>query len=502
MKISYKKIYRSGQALLLVTAGLFSCQSELLEPTPQTSYPSSAVYDTPQRIEQQVNGLYDAVKDGNFLGSRYLIYNDIRAEEFLNRLTNGVTGLQTWNHTLVESSNEVNNLWLAAYQAINAVNIFLDGMELNKGKLVGPVFADDYATTTGLRYQAEARFLRGITYYYLLQLYAKPYVNGNGNNPGVPLRLNAERGFEGNDLARASVAEVYTQILEDLNFAEANLLANNAATGVAFPASNVTRAHRNAAIAFKTRVYLTMGRWSDVVTEANKLVPASSPFVAASGVPHALSATIGAVFAPPQTTTESILSFPFTTLDAPGTQNQLGYYYLQPVTGKGNGEYYLNPSGIIGNASWKVSDARRAFNVVSSSNQYLNKYPTGSPYTDNSPVIRYAEVLLNLAEANVRASNIVNARSVALLNAVRGRSDATTVFTEAQFTSPAELISAILTERRIEFLGEGLRSSDLMRLNLPIPGKGGISVVNPTDPNYVWPMPSSELNVNTALVRN
>jgi starch-binding outer membrane protein, SusD/RagB family len=102
-----KKIFHNKISSLLfsitMVGALFSCQTELLDPTPETSYPTDAVFNTPQRVEQQVNGLYDAVKDGNFLGSRFLIYSDIRGEEFMNRLTNGVTGLQTWNHTLVES---------------------------------------------------------------------------------------------------------------------------------------------------------------------------------------------------------------------------------------------------------------------------------------------------------------------------------------------------------------------------------------------------------------
>ena len=42
-----------------------------------------------------------------------------------------------------------------------------------------------------------------------------------------------------------------------------------------------------------------MGRYADVITEANKLVPATAPFVAPTGVPNALNASIAAVFAAP-----------------------------------------------------------------------------------------------------------------------------------------------------------------------------------------------------------
>ena len=190
---------------------------------------------------------------------------------------------------------------------------------------------------------------------------------------------------------------------------------------------------------------------------------------------------------------------PFSTNDAPGTQKQLGYYYL-PASGGGNGEYYLNAgaTGILNNTSWKATDARKAMTVVSSGQTYLTKFSGPSPYTDKVPVIRYAEVLLNLAEARARVNGL-DAQAVALVNAVRKRSDATTTIAPA---TAAELLSAILLERRIEFLGEGLRSIDLLRLNQTIPGKGIVGSVAPSDIKYIWPIPSSELNANALMTRN
>lgn len=497
MKKINQKLIINLSVFLIFIGGLFSCQTDLLDPIPQTSYSDKVVFDTPTRVAQQVNGVYRAVKNGNFLGGRYFIYNDIRAEEFINRLTNGVTGLQTWNHTLVESTNEVNNLWGAAYAAINQINVFLAGMEANADKFVPPTFPANFAATAN-QYVAEARFLRALSYHALLQLYARPYIDGNGSKLGLPLRLTAETSSSNNDLARSTVGQVYDQILVDLNFAEQNLplTYGNAAL-------NVTRAHRNTVIAYKTRVFLTMGRYADVITEANKIVSASAPFTATTGVAHALQASFASVWAPPQTTNESIFSMPFTTLDPPGGQNQLGYYYL-PTTLGGNGEYRLNTAAgsIVANSGWLPTDSRRAQVVTSGGLQYLAKYPTGTTYTDNAPIIRYAEVLLNLAEALVRSNNTVDTRAVALLNAVRGRSDATTVFTVLSFPTANDLANAILTERRIEFLGEGLRSMDCMRLNQPIPGKATIAAVPPSDPNYVWPIPQNELAVNTLMERN
>ena len=63
-----------------------------------------------------------------------------------------------------------------------------------------------------------------------------------------------------------------------------------------------------------------MGRYADVVTEANKIVSATAPFASAIGVKHTLAPTASEVFKTPYTHVERIFSFPFTDLDLPGTQ--------------------------------------------------------------------------------------------------------------------------------------------------------------------------------------
>jgi hypothetical protein len=65
-----------------------------------------------------------------------------------------------------------------------------------------------------------------------------------------------------------------------------------------------------------------------------------------------------------------------------------------------------------------------------------------------------------------------------------------------------DAIDAILLERRIEFLGEGIRNIDLMRLNATIPGKGSVPAIAPTNVQYIWPIPSTELATNTLMTRN
>ena len=498
--LNLKKTAAAVSTLLLAFGG-FSCQEKALEPTSQIQFSNQVVFSNPTRIALQVNGLYSYVKVGTFLGGRVQVFGDIRANDFLNRSTNLVTGTAVWNHTITETSqNDVVNTWGAGYAAINQVNVFLAGLDANSASYVAPTFPSNFAATA-LAYQGEARFLRALCYYTLLQFYARPYIESTGTKPGLPLRLQAETGSTGNDLARSTVDDVYKQIIADLNFAEQNLPLTYGATAF----NNITRAHRNTAIALKTRVYLTMGRYADVITEANKIVPSAAPFVASSGVAHALNSSVTGVFAVPQETAESILSFPFTAQDTPGTQNQLAFYYLPASLGGSSGEYSLNTGtgGILSDPGFGAADARRTgLTARSGTETFLTKYPTGTPYTDKAPVIRYAEVLLSLAEARVRSTNSIDAQALALLNAVRGRSNPAGVYTATSFGSASAMADAILLERRIEFLGEGLRNTDLLRLDATIPGKGTIGPVEPGNTLYVWPIPSTELLTNSLVIRN
>ena len=103
--------------------------------------------------------------------------------------------------------------------------------------------------------------------------------------------------------------------------------------------------YKNTAIAAQTKVYLSMGKYPQVIIEANKIVPASAPFVAPTGVKNALVADVTSVFKAPFTSVESILSMPFSNTDRPGTS--LGNAYLPDganATGlgkSGTGDFYL-----------------------------------------------------------------------------------------------------------------------------------------------------------------
>ena len=470
---------------ILMIGGVFAaCQKERLEPIPQTSLSDAVAFTTPERALQQVNGLYSSLKAGNFYAGRYQVYQDVRGEEFINLTNNGVTGFLTWNFTQTPTTNEVQNFWAAAYATINRANVVMEGLGTS------PI-----ADNIRRQYIAEAKLIRALSYFSLMQLYARPYTEAGGTaKPGVPLRLKGLTSSGNNNLARNTVGEVYDQIIKDLNEAETDLPLTYTTADL-----NTTRAQRNTAVALKTRVYLSMGRYASVITEGNKIVPATAPFQAATGVANRLNPSISTTFTT-YTSAESIFSLPYTALDLPGTQNSLNSYYNPGPNG--NGDYALNTTGngIVANTEWKATDARRAFNITQTGQTYLRKWPKNAGTDpDWVPVIRYAEVMLNVAEAEARQGSGVNARALALVNAVRQRSDATTTLAPA---TQADLINAVLIERRIELLGEGFRTSDVTRTGANFASKGSVGAYGPSSNLYIWPISNAEMITNKEIKQN
>lgn len=490
MKLFHKKTYTLKIAAAAIIAipivgSISSCKKEFLENAPELTLPEQDAFANPTRILGQVNGLYVSAKNGSLFGGRYLIYNDIRAEEFVNRTNNSVTGYDVYQGTNNNTNTYVSSFYSQAYLTINRTNLFLKGLADNPNVLSAALNAN---------YAGEAKFVRALNYFALVQIFAKPYVSDNGASRGLPLRLQPETSLANNPLKSSTVAAVYAQILKDLDEAEVGLPDTYGT-----PLLRTTRAHKNTAIALKTRVYLAMGNYAKVLEEGNKIVPLTAPFQNTARTAHALQANIVSVFSAPFTTSESIFSFPMADTNAPGTQNQLGYYYSW--AGNGNLEFSLNKTGagIYVDPAWPATDARKSALTENATisgvlHSYPIKYGAVSPFIDFVPMIRYAEILLNVAEAEALTTGGNLIRSRALLQAVRTRSDASYVF--GALPTSADLVGAILKERRIELLAEGFRYNDLARKAAPLPSFGAGSNIPVTDQRYTFPIPIGELNTN------
>lgn len=189
---------------------------------------------------------------------------------------------------------------------------------------------------------------------------------------------------------------------------------------------------------------------------------------------------------------------PMTAANPPSGTALANIYYTAP-------DFVLNSDtkGIIADTEWKSTDARRSFVTYNGTLglYLLSKYAKTNPAIDYIPVIRYAEVLLNYAEAEARAGSL--SKATALLETVRKRSDPSYTFPPSSLAQ-GEILNTIRIERRIELLGEGFRATDILRDLLTFPTKPSLSSltpreVKPTDDGYIFPIPNTEILTNKAI---
>lgn len=473
---------------LLFLLAMTACQSDFLDTVPKTSVAEETAYSTPGKIVAQVNNLYGQIQNASFYGGRFIIFNEQRADEFGQNDGNAATGSAVWNQNVSSTNDFVNKVWSVGYTAINASNILIS--KLNTTTVVSETLAKNYT--------AEAKFIRAFCYFSLIQTYSKPY-NLDKNGLGLPLRLTPITSSGYNDLARSSIDAIYTQILKDLDEAEKDLPESYTTALL-----NVSRANKSTAIALKTRVYLVQGDYQKAIAESQKIVSSSAPFQYTAGnLTHKLESNFTTIFGGSYTGSEAVFSIPFANsiTETPASQSALAFNYLgQPIL-------FLTTAGISSDPALNSSsDTRSSLIATNTAKQkVLKKFSiTTAPFRDYVPVIRYAEILLNYAEAAANTDDLNTA--TALLKAVRNRSDPSYVFSDTDIDTKTALLNTIMTERRIELLGEGFRLMDLQRKLQTLPSKigsiGTAPLVLITSSNYIWPIPSGEISTNKLMVPN
>jgi hypothetical protein len=143
---------------------------------------------------------------------------------------------------------------------------------------------------------------------------------------------------------------------------------------------------------------------------------------------------------------------------------------------------------------------------------YVQKYwdrarePTGGGSKNDFQVIRYAEVLLNYAEALNESGNTSGALQYINMVRKRARFNGTTylnILPDLVGLSAQQCRDALLRERAMEFVAEGHRWFDLVRsrkLAEAVPAaKPGVT---PQDKHYLFPIPQREIDVNPNLKQN
>jgi len=525
----------SSFAAVLMTA---SCK-KYTDLNPINTPAQSVVFSTPAYVELAAVGVYNSASVGKYnggagrgypFGAASIEQSEMRGEDMVNL----ATFYQLTYETLIDPTTANNlNMWGNLYTLVNEANIFIAGVQ--KAGSTGVISA-----TAAIQYEAEARFLRALAHHELVIDFCRPYVDGKGTAVGIPYRTVAitDPSQVSTELkvGRGTVADDYTKILADLDFAEANLPATSSV-------NSVTRATKGAAIALKTRVKLHMEDFAGVITEGAKLGASANaaPFTSPIGG-YALTASPDGPFVNNKST-ESIFSIENSAAANGGVNGALPNMF-GPATIVGQTTTYgaralvATSPNLYSASFWVTGDTRRTLLQVQAATTgakyfYNYKYRDPTNATDYAPMIRYAEVLLNVAEAYARTTAL-SPNALALLNAVRNRAvPVASQYTIASFATGDALTQAILNERRIEFAGEGRRWPDITRLAKSafavagggIPAKSLVTdlkgdgsqystalprPVTPTskaaipytDFHYIWPLPVDEVTRNANIAQN
>ncbi|MFC7667893.1 RagB/SusD family nutrient uptake outer membrane protein [Hymenobacter humi] len=433
---------------------------KLVNVEPQNSISSDKGFTTKEDAAAGLLGAYDATQSSDYYGLAFptmadLISGDVRhVGTFVT--TYGVIGA---NQTLPDNI-QVGNTWNSIYLAIGRANYLIKESE----KINDPAFPK-------LTTQGEARALRALHYMNLIGLWGgTPQGYGYAGGLGVPLRLlpTTAIGPETEAIGRASEADVAAAIREDLDFAIANL-----PTG-----AGGNRVTKNAALALRARFELRERKYADALKFAQQ-VPAIPNF--------ATSANTGT------TAPDAIWQLFFSNTD----QSQYAFYwYPSPSRNE------FDPGSSIA-AAHPAGDKRLPINVVSASTAVT---VAGSPYTlaagttqkyyrtstrdDRFNMVRYAEVVLTIAEAAAQTGDLITAKTQ--LDIIRTRAG---LAPTTAITAPA-LITDILLQRRLEFAYEGLYWFDLRRTN----------TVQTALPSYtqsfrnLFPIPFREVSLTNGLI--
>jgi hypothetical protein len=223
-------------ALLAALAAASGCQRDFLTEVPSDFVAPQTFYGNAADALAAVNAAYASFVNlpaplggSDYVGRNLYMLVEYPTETVTSRLSAANERSQIGNfHPQFNSTHPyLESVWQAAYAGINRANAVIDRV---------PAVPMDTARRGQI--VAEAKFLRGLHYYWLAGLFG-----------GVPLKLTETATIEGAALARASAAETYAQIARDLTEAAAALPAS-------WPAADFGRATRGAALALLGKAHL------------------------------------------------------------------------------------------------------------------------------------------------------------------------------------------------------------------------------------------------------
>lgn len=436
---------------------MFTTCDDKLDVQPVDGISPEEVFSSESNLLAFLVGMYTELREYASYGGGNQMINDFLGFTDEVIYTGNLQDLRDFLSKAVSTDNGRNQfLWFNYYQVINNVNLFLDHADIIQND---PDHPNKHNTAIG-----EAKLLRGLSYFELIQLFAQPYEPGGANSHlGVPLRLQGitDYGVD-HSLERSSVGEIYDQIVLDLTDAY-NLL----------PKDNGDFGDKYAAAAYLARVYLQQGRYDEARDMAHDVIVNSG---------HGLNPTYEQAFNNESNTPEDLFNLQISAID--GYLYLIGIYASKDDGGDGSTALSNSYFNIFDDP---VNDARANFyHTESTSNSlYTSKFLN---INANIPIIRFAEMYLIRAEANYRLNTTTGQTPLEDINKLRMRAGATPL------TSVD--LNDIWLERRRELSFEGRLIQDFKRFQRPV---GNL----PYDsPKLVLPIPLNEMNTNTLMVQN
>ena len=464
--------------LLTLLLGIFivlSCEKQL-NVVPEDNVASNTVFNSLATINGTVVGIYSKNQSGDLNGNPQLM-SDFMSDNV--DFVGSFPSLQEIDQFETLATNTtIDNVWLDAYELIGAANNVIKNLPE-----VSPEDVTGLTEATKTVFVAEAKFLRALTYFQLVNLFAQPYQVSGGSNLGVPI---VTQPFEGGDISefqleRSSVNEVHAFIEQDLLEAAAVL-----------PADNALRAESGAARALLARLYLYREQWTEAASLANQVI-ASGEYALASEYDF---------YDDNPGSSENIFTVINTPTDGPQDESVPGSdevyvnFYNPSPGGRGDAPFSQD---LIDTFNAEPGDLRfstlsqAALDAQNNDTFFTTKYPDVVNNASDGMVLRITEMYLIRAEANLRAGTTTGDTPLNDINLLRTRAGLSAL--------GAVDLDAINLERRKELCFEGHRRMDLLRNNLNLrPGGGPESA--PGADKVIFPIVDDELTNNPNITQN
>ncbi len=493
--------------LLLLCAVLAGCKK--IDGTDQATLTTKDAFKTSYDLENMLYGAYSAIASDNALPGYWKVFPELLADhvdiDFVENLPTDPY-IQLYNRNMAAA--QYAQSWDLGYTAIQNANMIIYAID---NKFIthdsDPTFID--SKRDGIK--GEALFIRGLAYFELVRFYGQQYgYNSSAANSGVILRTkpvyNVNNPDEVIGQGRATVEEVYQQIISDLKAAE-NLIP---------PVSDRRgRASNFAASAILARVYFQMNDYTNALPQINKVIgdipgilmrfpllrtPAIGTLTAAQAATNVLVPFVS-TGASANAASENI----FDLVSATNTPVNLAISrkYLKSATVS---PHLSVSNAFLTDAAFVANDQRgTAAGLLSTfgTKRYTKKYDRS---LENIPVIRSAELVLDRAEINAMnaATNPqAHADAIADLNLIRDRAIAAYVPVTTTTLTAANVLAEVRRERIRELAFEGDRLHNLRRMHADVgPGSRGVAALPWNSNKLLFKIPDAEIKTSTNIIQN